>query len=133
MLERFALALFAEAVVVTTGVTTVVTTTWEVLVPETRFEVVTSVVGEEVVTTVEEEEEEVVEVVVGVLEVEVVEVDDGVKVEVGVDAIGSGRRFEVANRVSKEIAFERGARQKRRREDKDGWRPLELPVGASAV
>ncbi len=68
-LERFELERLGAAVVVTTGVTTVVTTTCEVLVPETKLEVVTRVEGEEVVMTVlDAEVEEVVEV--GVLEVE---------------------------------------------------------------
>lgn len=77
---------------VTTGVTTVVTTTRDVLVPETKLEVVVRVEVEEVVRTVEEVEE-VVEEVEEVVEdevdvVEEVVVDD---VEVGKEATGVGR------------------------------------------
>lgn len=92
-LERFELERLGAAVVVTTGVTTVVTTTCEVLVPETKLEVVTRVEGEEVVMTVlDAEVEEVVEV--GVLEVEE-EVEDEVEVVVGVEATGVGKPLEV--------------------------------------
>lgn len=85
MLEPLELALPAEAVVVTTGVTIVVTT-WEVLVPETKLEVVTSVVGDEVVMMLEDDVEVVEVVVVGLVEV-VDEVDEEVEVVVGVDAV----------------------------------------------
>lgn len=92
-LERFELERPGAAVVVTTGVTTVVMTTWEVLVPETKLEVVTRVEGEEVVMTVlEAEVEEVVEV--GVLDLEEV-VEDEVEVVVGVEATGVGKPLEV--------------------------------------
>lgn len=67
----------------------------------------------------EEEEEEEVEVVVGVLEV-VDEVEVGVvEVVVGMDAIGVGKRLDVAKKVSMD-EFERPLQERRKRKEEVG-------------
>lgn len=95
--------------------------TCEVLVPDTESDVVTSVEGDEVVMTVDEVEE--VEVEVGVLEVvedvvEEVVVVDGVKVEVGVEATGVGKRLDVAAEVSKAYWHQSAEGRKRRERER---------------
>lgn len=102
--------------------------------PDTRLEVETRVVGEEVVMMIEEEEEvELVDVVVGVLEVELeveVEVEVGVNevverveevvdVVVGVDAIGVGKGFEEADGSVSQHSIGRRNQDKRGTERQD--------------